>query len=81
MNERIKELIIEARIGRVVKPVVNKSAEVYPYTEISGALEKFAELIVAECVKVLVTGEGNEQTSDAIWDLEEVFGVDIGIKK
>jgi hypothetical protein len=38
--------------------------------------EKFAELIVRECLKLLVTGEGNENTSDAIWDLEEL-GVDV----
>ncbi len=38
--------------------------------------EKFAELIVRECVKILVTSEGNENTSDAVWDLEEL-GVDV----
>ena len=39
-------------------------------------LEKFAELIVQECVKILITGKGNDNTSDAIWDLESL-GVDI----
>ena len=40
-------------------------------------MEKFAELIIQECLKLLVTGEGNENTSDAIWDLEEL-GVSVG---
>jgi len=39
--------------------------------------EKFAELLLHDTIKVLVTGSGNEKTSDAIWDLEEHFGINV----
>ena len=45
-------LVKQARIGRVVKSSVGGPEEVYPYTEISQQLEKFAELIVKECVHI-----------------------------
>ncbi len=38
--------------------------------------EKFSELLIAKCVEILISGEGNEKTVDAIWDLE-VLGVDV----
>jgi hypothetical protein len=67
MNERIQKLIDQAT--RTAMWIGDPDA---------GELdaEKFAELIVRECLKLLVTGEGNENTSDAIWDLEEL-GVDV----
>jgi hypothetical protein len=67
MNERIRELKEQAT--RTAMWIGDPDA---------GELdaEKFAELIVRECLKLLVTGEGNENTSDAIWDLEEL-GVDV----
>ena len=61
MNERIRELAEQCY---------------HRYSEHHIDLEKFAELIVQECVKILVTSEGNENTSDAVWDLEEL-GVDV----
>ena len=63
MNERIKELEVQCWEERPYGP---------PWFD----SKKFAELIVKECLKLLVTGEGNENTSDAIWDLEEL-GVDV----
>jgi hypothetical protein len=67
MNQRIQKLIDQAT--RTAMWIGDPDA---------GELdaEKFAELIVRECLKLLVTGEGNENTSDAIWDLEEL-GVDV----
>jgi hypothetical protein len=61
MNERIQELALQASENYDYHPEFAK---------------KFAELIVKECLKLLVTDEGNEKTSDAIWDLEEL-GVDV----
>ena len=61
MNERIRELAEQCY---------------HRYSEHHIDLEKFAELIIQECVKILVTSEGNENTSDAVWDLEEL-GVDV----
>lgn len=63
MNERIRELIEQA---------TTEEHDGFRYFDKA----KFAELIVQECVKILVTSEGNENTSDAVWDLEEL-GVDV----
>lgn len=38
--------------------------------------DTFADLIIRECIKILVTKEGNDKTVDAIWDLAEL-GVDV----
>jgi hypothetical protein len=62
MNKRIKQLAEQAE---------TKEIGYYFFDR-----EKFAELIVAECIKILVTSPGNENTSDAIWDLEKL-GVDV----
>jgi hypothetical protein len=74
MNERIRELADQAGIhfGRSATLDGNNIARFVTTSD----MEKFAELIVRECLKLLVTGEGNENTSDAIWDLEEL-GVDV----
>jgi len=81
MNERINELAIQCggiwRGGYVDAP---NGDSVYTDKKFVDGSElnvtQFAELIVQECVKILVTGEGNDNTSDAIWDLESL-GVDI----
>lgn len=73
MNERIKELAKQA------------TKEVWGNDPFNGAPtfegheldeEKFAELIVRECVRILIVGEGNDKTVDAIWDLEQL-GIDV----
>jgi len=72
MNERIKALAEQAGI----QMFEDKS---FGWSVIAGTdhnVQRFVELIVRECLKLLVTGEGNENTSDAIWDLEEL-GVDV----
>ena len=67
MNERIRELALQTDI----------ECEHLGQSDIGEDwLAKFAELIVQECVKVLITGEGNDNTADAIWDLESL-GVDM----
>jgi hypothetical protein len=67
MNDRIKELVKQAGLDD----------DMFPIDEWDNPeLEKFAELIIQECVKILVTSEGNENTSDAIWKLGQL-GVNI----
>jgi hypothetical protein len=72
MNERIQQLAEQADISFDIHGDVDPQNWVD-----TRELEKFAELIIQECLKLLVTGEGNENTSDAIWDLEEL-GVSVG---
>jgi hypothetical protein len=38
--------------------------------------KKFANLVIAECIKILVTSDC-ENISDAIWDFEEQLGVNV----
>jgi hypothetical protein len=70
MNERIKQLSDIAYQNHL------KSNPHSSFGRRDDYDREFAELIVRECLKLLVTGEGNENTSDAIWDLEEL-GVDV----
>jgi hypothetical protein len=73
VNERIRELAEQAGFGT---EWFEEAPLGYPASPREGIIKNFAELIVTECVKILVTGEGNENTSDAIWDLEQL-GVDV----
>lgn len=68
MNERIEELSLQCIRYKLVAEGARSDFD----------YKKFAELIVKECLKLLVIGEGNEKTSDAIWDLEKL-GVDVGL--
>lgn len=68
MNNQVRELAEQAGIWRQHYDVGLESPQ---------GLEKFAELLIQECVKILINGEGNENTTDAIWDLEKL-GVDVG---
>ncbi len=75
MNERINELRLEAGISRLHEVpymvAVNKEGEII---EPSDGLQKFAELIVRECVNVLHDNElWNRHISHA---LKEHFGVE-----
>lgn len=63
MNTKIAELVKQAKVPAALSNSV--------------AIEKYTELLITECIKILITGEGNDNTSDAIWDLE-VLGVDVG---
>jgi hypothetical protein len=67
MNERIKQLAEQAGI---VKP------EVF-YQHIDALqLEKFAELIVAECVKVAMKAVSDDEPKEAWYLIKEHFGVE-----
>ena len=80
MNERIRELMIEAfqsHYGDPVTPVAREKA----VELVSGWGEKFAELIVRECISTLeekihrsIDNEGDETWPDLI--LKEHFGVE-----
>jgi len=51
MNERIKELALEAKLGSAA---TNSGSRYYIAPQ--EAFERFAELIVAECVEQILTG-------------------------
>ena len=76
MNDRIKSLLDQA------KKHVEHGEGCYPATTIRyDALEKFAELIVRECVGILepksrYMGEGPEVLKDKISQIKKHFGVE-----
>lgn len=83
MNERIQELVEQSGISLYKKDVLDKHyPELYDsvYCELSvEELEKFAELIVKECIKVLDTNNAGltlDAKWDAIYEIEQYFGVD-----
>jgi hypothetical protein len=50
-----------------------------PYVEdsdLTGLLTEYTKNVVTECIKLLLE-EGNEKSTDAIWDLGEKFDVDV----
>ena len=74
MNERIKELILEAGFPKFDKMYVVSDCE---------ELEKFAELIVRECARVIDRGDGEMSSmAETIWcnvcrdDILKHFGVE-----
>jgi len=83
MNDRIQELVEQSGIYFYKQSVLDKHyPELYDgvYCELSvEELEKFAELIVKECIKVLDTNHANltlDAKWDAIYEIEQYFGVD-----
>jgi hypothetical protein len=70
VNKRIQELAIQSGAAT---SLFNAQGQYYV---VKPEIEKFAELIIRECLKLMVTGEGNVNTANAIWDLEEL-GVDV----
>ena len=82
MNERINELRLDAGIGRLNEVpylvAVNKEGEIIDPLE---GLQKFAELIVRECVAICqdVDGEDNIDArsgrQDCAVEIRERFGV------
>ena len=63
MNERIKELAEQAELN--VTLIFNKDK-----------LEKFAELIVRECVKVAMRSVSDDEPKEAWYLIQEHFGVE-----
>ena len=82
MNERINELRLEAGISRLHEVpymvAVNKEGEIIEALE---GLERFAELIIRECIDVVVDVLPDivPESKDGIhpaWHLKEHFGVE-----
>jgi len=76
MNERIRELFQEA---------IDYADKTHTYTPEEGfniqvwdkiRFEKFAELIVAECVKVAMRSVSDDEPKEAWYLIEEHFGVE-----
>lgn len=70
MNQQIKTLAQRSGLARA------EYSPGFPDIKYPEGTEKFAELLIATCIEIMLTGPGNEDTSDAIWDLG-VLGVDV----
>lgn len=78
MNERIKELWVEG-----TQTSIPREGD---YSSVSAKnIEKFAELIIRECVDIVNKRKDaaidadwlvDEAMSNAVWDIEEHFGVE-----
>jgi hypothetical protein len=66
MNERIKELAEQAGYSKEFLAI-----------GLPNNMEKFAELIVKECVTIMTDASGSKlRLSDAIWNTKVHFGVE-----
>ena len=78
MNERIRELALQA--GIKITPMIVDGVE-YEYEDVdmdgSEDLEKFAELIVKECIEQVITGPNGpaHYAVEAALRLKKQFGV------
>jgi hypothetical protein len=74
MNERIKELAIEARL---IAPEYSDCT----HTTLSPQEQKFAELIVRECLDIVNRHEYSYHEADPLWEtaqlIKQHFGVDL----
>ena len=86
MNERIKELMLEAKLGPAL--LLHHWGKIDALTDSEQEdlekIEKFAELIVRECIEI-VEYKGRKigtkhpvgfNLMDAAWDIKEHFGVE-----
>ena len=76
MNDRIRELAQQAGLSHMPSNY-SDMADLYKGADFE--LEKFAELIVKECIKVLDTNNAGltlDAKWDAIYEIEQYFGVD-----
>jgi hypothetical protein len=71
MNERIKALALQAGIEFTYDPTETPMGEFVEAWD--GDLEKFAQLIVAECIALIYEDDGATHHAEL---LEEHFGVD-----
>ena len=67
MNERIQELAVQA---------VNSISDHIDFDIPDVFKEKFAELIVAECVKVAMKAVSDDEPKEAWYLIKEHFGVE-----
>jgi hypothetical protein len=78
MNEKIKQLAEQAKIDYDLRPEIARAPV---WIALDDELEKFAKLIVRECVGILepksrYMGEGPEVLKDKIKQIKEHFGVE-----
>jgi hypothetical protein len=70
MNERLKQLAIEAKL---IAPEYNG----FDHTRLSISQQRFAELIVGECVQICEQGTATQTTSSgAASMIKQNFGVE-----
>ena len=69
MNERIKQLWEESTGAAVPEDGFYSSASSYN-------IEKFAELIIQECVNVAMRSVGDDEPKEAWYLIQEHFGVE-----
>ena len=77
MNERIRELALKAKLGGA-----EFDNGIRYYVGTAESFERFAELIVRECVGILepksrYMGEGPEVLKDKISQIKQHFGVEL----
>ena len=77
MNERIKQLAEQARKEYLKLPTGYRPDQVGMYREL---MEKFAELIVRDCLKIVNRHEYSYHEADPLWEtsqlIKEHFGVE-----
>ena len=77
MNDRIEKLAVQARKEYLKLPTGYKPEQVGMYREL---MEKFAELIVQECLDIVNRKEYSYHEADPLWEtaqlIKEHFGVD-----
>jgi hypothetical protein len=71
MNERIKELAEQAKF--MAEEDINR--QISYNAELKAFAEKFAELIVRECMKVSRGADGMDATHEAWYLIEQHFGI------
>lgn len=80
MNDRIKDLADQAseNIRYRIDPHTFKHIDDPngPYIRVEFNKEKFAELIVAECVKVAMRSVSDDEPKEAWYLIQEHFGVE-----
>jgi hypothetical protein len=80
MNERIRELAEQAEkyaLDNVGKGYYGIEDLIYQFQFVDTKIEKFAELIVRECIKVIKDSEGYSQYFPHVTDnVEKKFGVE-----
>lgn len=86
MNERIRELFKRAGGKTSIHNLMSNPMQQREYNELwNENIDKFAELIISECVVILnkrkdaaidASWDVDEAMSNAVWDIEEHFGVE-----
>jgi hypothetical protein len=71
MNERIQELAVKAKL--MAEEDINR--QISYNTELKAFAEKFAELIVRECIRVARGADGLDATHEAWYLIEQHFGI------